>query len=349
MGYLFTRHQLYELVWAGPISTLAKSLGVSDVGLAKVCRRSDIPLPPRGHWAKLNAGKGVTKTPLPLRAPGAAEQVEVGSGRRQVYGGGFDEQNAPKTAAPPEPPTYEETLNAVETRIQKTLPKTFRSVRSLDNAHPVIGRLLSEDHTRREMQAKSTYSWDGQRFEIRFEQRRLCILSNLFMLLGQYNVQPIVRGREARELSLRVGCQNVGLVVDTLAKLRPRSRSTGTADREPIAIEVEIASWKHGEAEERMFWNDGDDGKLESQLREIAVAIVFAGERQYRKGRRFFYEMDVRSHQERIEKARQQREAAGVAHQGIREGSAGLGPRGRRTGIRRRARHMGGLGAGYSG
>ncbi|WP_179948946.1 hypothetical protein [Burkholderia sp. FL-7-2-10-S1-D7] len=40
MGYLFTRQQLYELVWAGPITTLAKSLAVSDVGLAKACRRS---------------------------------------------------------------------------------------------------------------------------------------------------------------------------------------------------------------------------------------------------------------------------------------------------------------------
>jgi hypothetical protein len=34
MAYLFTRQQLYELVWAGPITTLAKSLAISDVGLA---------------------------------------------------------------------------------------------------------------------------------------------------------------------------------------------------------------------------------------------------------------------------------------------------------------------------
>jgi hypothetical protein len=41
--------QLYELVWAGPITTLAKSLAVSDVELAKACRRGDIPLAPRGY------------------------------------------------------------------------------------------------------------------------------------------------------------------------------------------------------------------------------------------------------------------------------------------------------------
>jgi len=81
MGYLFTRHQLDELVWAGPIIALAKSLNLADLGLAKACRRGDIPLPPRGYWAKLHAGKKVDKTPLPLRAPGASDRIAIGMGR----------------------------------------------------------------------------------------------------------------------------------------------------------------------------------------------------------------------------------------------------------------------------
>ena len=49
VAYLFTRQQLYEFVWADPIITQAKkSLRVSDVELAKACRRGGIPLPPRG-------------------------------------------------------------------------------------------------------------------------------------------------------------------------------------------------------------------------------------------------------------------------------------------------------------
>ncbi|MGF6755241.1 hypothetical protein P3T16_002636 [Paraburkholderia sp. GAS42] len=35
MGYLFTRKRLYEGVWAGPITTLAKSVAISDVGLTQ--------------------------------------------------------------------------------------------------------------------------------------------------------------------------------------------------------------------------------------------------------------------------------------------------------------------------
>ena len=59
------RKALYEEVWSTPGRTLAKKYGVSDVALAKACRRHKIPRPPRGHWAKLAAGKPSAQEPLP--------------------------------------------------------------------------------------------------------------------------------------------------------------------------------------------------------------------------------------------------------------------------------------------
>jgi hypothetical protein len=59
------RDKLYEQVWSVPGSQLAAQYGISDVGLAKVCRRYKIPRPPRGYWAKLRAGKPVKRSPLP--------------------------------------------------------------------------------------------------------------------------------------------------------------------------------------------------------------------------------------------------------------------------------------------
>src|SRR4051794_26343187 len=59
-----TRQQLYELVWATPMRTLAKEFGMSDVRLAKVCRRYDIPRPPPGYWAMIQAGKKVERPAL---------------------------------------------------------------------------------------------------------------------------------------------------------------------------------------------------------------------------------------------------------------------------------------------
>ena len=39
------------------MSTLAIEFGISDRGLAKVCGRHRIPVPPRGYWAKVTAGE----------------------------------------------------------------------------------------------------------------------------------------------------------------------------------------------------------------------------------------------------------------------------------------------------
>ena len=61
----YTRETLYEEVWNEPVSTVAKKYGVSDVAIHKICKSMDIPVPPRGYWAKKRAGQNVQKTSLP--------------------------------------------------------------------------------------------------------------------------------------------------------------------------------------------------------------------------------------------------------------------------------------------
>ena len=62
----FDRQKLYEQVWSQPIGKLAPEYGVSDVALAKTCRKLQIPLPGRGYWAKAAVGKRTkTRPPLP--------------------------------------------------------------------------------------------------------------------------------------------------------------------------------------------------------------------------------------------------------------------------------------------
>lgn len=60
-----SREELYDLVWSKPASKLAEEFAISDVGLAKLCKRMEVPRPPRGYWAKLSAGKRVQKAQLP--------------------------------------------------------------------------------------------------------------------------------------------------------------------------------------------------------------------------------------------------------------------------------------------
>ena len=60
--------ELYQLVWEKPMQALAKEFGISDVGLAKICKRNNIPRPERGYWAKLYSGRKMKNPPLPKSA-----------------------------------------------------------------------------------------------------------------------------------------------------------------------------------------------------------------------------------------------------------------------------------------
>src|SRR3984885_7224056 len=64
-----SREDLYELAWSKPISELSKDFGISDVALAKRCRRLGIPLPGRGYWARVDAGQTPYRPKLPKRDP----------------------------------------------------------------------------------------------------------------------------------------------------------------------------------------------------------------------------------------------------------------------------------------
>lgn len=66
------REELYQKVWSQPVSQVAKEYGISDVGLAKICRRLKVPLPGLGYWQQKRAGMKV-KTP-PLRPLPSGQQ-----------------------------------------------------------------------------------------------------------------------------------------------------------------------------------------------------------------------------------------------------------------------------------
>lgn len=72
-----TRAELYDLVWSTPMRTLAPQYHLSDVGLAKLCRRHAIPLPERGYWAKKEYGKPVSQPKLPPVTDKRLESIRI--------------------------------------------------------------------------------------------------------------------------------------------------------------------------------------------------------------------------------------------------------------------------------
>jgi len=61
-----TREELYKLVWSKSLVILAQEFGISDVGLAKICKRLNVPRPYRGYWALVAAGRKMSIPSLPL-------------------------------------------------------------------------------------------------------------------------------------------------------------------------------------------------------------------------------------------------------------------------------------------
>jgi hypothetical protein len=61
----YNRNTLYTEVWNEPMLKVAKRYGVSDVALAKTCRKLNVPLPGVGYWTKKQFGKEPPTPPLP--------------------------------------------------------------------------------------------------------------------------------------------------------------------------------------------------------------------------------------------------------------------------------------------
>ena len=73
----FERAEFFECVWSEPMVALAEKWGLSDRGLAKACGRIKVPVPPRGYWAKVQAGHRVRRPRLPKLPPEEAEAIVI--------------------------------------------------------------------------------------------------------------------------------------------------------------------------------------------------------------------------------------------------------------------------------
>jgi len=61
---IYTRQQLYTLVWNEPLSKLATKFNIENQYLKDICLENNIPLPTRGYWSKVRFNKKVVKPTL---------------------------------------------------------------------------------------------------------------------------------------------------------------------------------------------------------------------------------------------------------------------------------------------
>jgi hypothetical protein len=309
----FTREELYDLVWTTPVRTLARQFGVSDVWVKKVCSGASIPVPERGYWAKVQAGRKLPRFPLPPREPGASHLVSIGK-EPQSYRWDPEAELAQPI---PDPPVFEESIEAVIPRIVRKVGKVARS-RDLSSPAGPLRKALEKDDRRREKLRESPYAvWNTPLFDSPFERRRMRLLNALCLGLIKAGAAIQVRDDEARDVSVNVGGTSVALSLDHPHAKPDRHGRTVTRPGPADTLKLQIGRTTDVVGFQGI-WQDADDAKLEDQLTAITINIITAGEVYYRanqvshhewlKQRRQENEAEVRRRREEAEKrAREQR------------------------------------------
>jgi hypothetical protein len=283
-------------MWSKPVKDIAPAFGISDVRLAKICRSHALPLPGRGYWAKLKAGKQVVKLPLPPRGLGESETIHIGKSdwRRSAE----DDARLMAEEIPP-PPEFPESIEALTERVKKLVGKVTYS-RDLNRTHGTVARLLQEDMKRIEKRNASAYPSyaDQPHFASPYERRRLKILNSIFLAVSRLGMPSSEYGKNPSEFSIQVGNSDVRFRLDEPKQKHRREDWRSISDvRRPATDPLQLSISWYREQEEglRLAWMDSKDAPLEESLQEIVVQLIVAGEIQVRAA-------ELHSHTWRVER-----------------------------------------------
>ncbi len=116
------RDELYERVWSEPVTVVAARLGLSDVGLAKICKKLNVPRPSRGYREKKKHSRAAPRPPLPSLKDGDKPTITIAK------------QEKPSVDA--EQVSVAETVIAFETRAENRIVVPER----LDSPHPLVAQ-----------------------------------------------------------------------------------------------------------------------------------------------------------------------------------------------------------------
>ena len=263
----FTREELYEKIWSTPATKLAEEFGISGRGLGKMCARFDIPVPPRGYWAKLAVGKPPLKTPLPPAKPDAPDEISI----------------------EPSPAEGEEKIpEAVRAEVEKVLEERdlIRVPETLSSPHPIVAGWIDQKRERRLQDQLSGSRHTEPRMDST-DRRRLRILSTLFKQvekIGHFVKMDRDNPRKAYPFfeidQLRLDFKLSEQHKQVRIPLTPEERrwytdKTTRTDLEPTGeFAFEITTWIREPIRKR--WRDRKRHRLEEQLADVIAGLIKA-------------------------------------------------------------------------
>jgi len=269
-----TRAELYQRVWSTPMRTLAKEFKLSDVGLAKICEKHQIPRPPRGHWARVERGYGPKKIPLPDLVDTKLDVINITLREKPLDDLGQDLD--PKIRA-------------------MLLPAAIVVQRDRSISHPLALRtkkLLA--HPRKDERGLLVPKDGKPLAHIRVCEpalsRSLGILDALFRALDERNIAITWRNGDTENLSVTVLEEAVTFSLSEFVQRVPHSLTAEEAAKKKRSLYVYLPQWDYKptgqlkisinellyDSKVRHTWSDGSVQRVETCLGAFVAGLHIA-------------------------------------------------------------------------
>lgn len=281
------RKELYDLVWSKPMQQLAKEFDLSDVGLAKICKKHNIPRPERGYWAKLEYGKPVKKKSLPDE--GNNDLIVIGISAEQ------GKKNHPIS--------YSQQI--------KEKRKQYPVCENLRGCHPLISDIKNRVWKENFRFPKIFYPEGIEKKRIMVshssKDRALRFLNNLFKYIEArgHEVKMYQQKRDYynwndQSPNLIIKGQEVEFIIREKLDQHEKEEKKSEWDSKYIynpsgKLIFEIDSY----CAPRQRWSDGSVHKIEEYLYDIILNILFTARKKSEKDRIAWHEEELRIENEK--------------------------------------------------
>lgn len=320
---ILNRDELYEAVWRQPVERLAGGYGISGPALAKICRKLNVPVPPRGHWARAAAGTARRRPPLPQLRPGQPSQHVIHAFRTHMgppLGSDVEEAIARER-------TWEsrvivpEVLETPHAFVRKSKGCLFRA--GLKSKAVRLERSCLDVTVSRAQLGRALRIMDALLKALEARGHKVFMTEpRTFPGYRGDTRQPSETGVHVGNIAVEFGIEEV---IDSIRRGEPRPKGDDVKawfewrDRNPPPwyiyrpsgrLSLVIRSWSYGQ---RKSWRDGKRQKLEDLLNEFIASVLRTAERRRVDGeereRREREEAELRLKRE-LEQARRELEAA---------------------------------------
>ncbi|OYU88218.1 MAG: hypothetical protein CFE29_17945 [Bradyrhizobiaceae bacterium PARB1] len=301
------------------MTTLAKSFGISDVGLRKICVKHSIPTPPPGYWAKLQHGKKVEKLALPTPKPGLQDRIIISIYAPQKLP---DIVVTARQDAEKRLPTPIEVPDDLPARLHRLASTTRTALRSAKTDYegflepePASGVIFAQigksnvtrvtlilnsiAHTLEKLGNEVVYAENGADFLVEGEKLRL-----LFHETKTKNEHHPT----AAELAEKARWDNNSKQWPTLYRSdRKHWRSWDYSPSGRLSLTLQASSWTSWSSDRQLGrWYDRKSTTVEQQINEVIIAM-YAGSALLRHNRAVIEERE-KQRQEAAERRQKERE-----------------------------------------